>query len=525
MELLSEAVRGAKRLKLVILDACRNNPFLASMKRTIQSRSVGRGLSRQAAPAGILIAYAAREGTTADDGTGRNSPYTAALLKKITQPGLEVQFMFRHVRDSVIKATNGRQEPFTYGSLPADEIFFVKPSPKKPPQVAQPTKPSEAKPDVKAMSEGMELALWQEVKNSNDKSLLLSYLNRFPKGVFRDVAISKIEALARQQAQSGAAKDSFAKADPDKSVEVANVAPDAGSTAVDEKSALLERLRTIRATIDRTRTSCNVFDINQIRQSLDSESKRHPDQKLTIESEAKRLTSIESQCKVQARKRAVLEADRQCRRQSNHSRAITSGSGFECTCNAPYEMDAATKQCVKPMSLIKQEANNSCKRYGNAYAVNIKSETDYRCQCVKGEILNDGETKCYKPSKKQLKQLANKQCKKQYGSLTFAVNIKSVEKFQCNCPKNYRWNSKQTACYKPSQKQLRKEAVAGCRKKYGSRFIKLVRQKNGTYLCNYKYSRKQMIAMAMKECRKRFGKKAKRVRLSKDGSQYQCFSK
>lgn len=118
------AISHGPGLKIVLLDACRNNPFLTTMARTSATRSVGRGLAR-VDPGGVLVGYAARSGTLASDGDGRNSPYAQALLSHIEEPGLELGKMFRKVRDTVFDLTDGYQEPFTYGSLPGKDIFLV----------------------------------------------------------------------------------------------------------------------------------------------------------------------------------------------------------------------------------------------------------------------------------------------------------------------------------------------------------------------------------------------------------------
>lgn len=131
LELVTEAVSGAKGLKLVMLDACRNNPFAASMELTNPNRSIGRGLARVEPVAGTLVSFAAKEGTVASDGDGDNSPYTEALLEHLEEPGLEINFLFRKVRDKVMEQTSNQQQPFTYGSLPAEEIFLVG-TPRKP---------------------------------------------------------------------------------------------------------------------------------------------------------------------------------------------------------------------------------------------------------------------------------------------------------------------------------------------------------------------------------------------------------
>jgi tetratricopeptide (TPR) repeat protein len=118
-------VDAAGKLGLVILDSCRNNPFLARMIRATTTRStVSRGLSPVEPEGNVLVAYAAKHGTTAEDGTGKHSPFTEALLANIEEPGLEINFLFRKVRDRVRQATEKRQEPFLYGTLGSEPLYF-----------------------------------------------------------------------------------------------------------------------------------------------------------------------------------------------------------------------------------------------------------------------------------------------------------------------------------------------------------------------------------------------------------------
>lgn len=118
-------------LGLVILDACRNNPFVAKMSRSpVLRAAIGGGLGRIEPAGNVLVAYAARDGTTALDGDGRNSPFTAALLHNIETPGVEVTFMLRNVRDDVMEVTRNEQQPFVYGSLSRRAIYLAgQPSP------------------------------------------------------------------------------------------------------------------------------------------------------------------------------------------------------------------------------------------------------------------------------------------------------------------------------------------------------------------------------------------------------------
>jgi len=119
-------VSNTTSLGLVILDACRNNPFAAKIRRSLALRAATIGGLGRIEPVGnVLVAYAARDGTTALDGDGRNSPFTTALLRNIETPGLEVTFMFRSVRDDVMEATKNEQQPFVYGSLSREAIYLA----------------------------------------------------------------------------------------------------------------------------------------------------------------------------------------------------------------------------------------------------------------------------------------------------------------------------------------------------------------------------------------------------------------
>jgi tetratricopeptide (TPR) repeat protein len=118
------AVEGARKLHLVMLDACRNNPAVARMRGTTPTRGFSRGLAPIEPASGTLVVYAAKHGQTALDGGNGNSPFAAALAKMLPRPGVEINKLFRLVRDDVMAATDGRQEPFTYGSLPGREDYY-----------------------------------------------------------------------------------------------------------------------------------------------------------------------------------------------------------------------------------------------------------------------------------------------------------------------------------------------------------------------------------------------------------------
>jgi uncharacterized caspase-like protein len=163
-------VSKARQLGLVILDACRNNPFAAKMKRSLPTRAVNRGLAPTEPTDNVLVAYAARDGTTANDGDGRNSPFTAALPRHIETPGLEISLLFRNVRDEVMSATKREQQPFVYGSLSKEEIYL------KP--LATPAVQATAAPtQIPASTEDQRV--WNLIKTSSDSSLFEDFLRRY----------------------------------------------------------------------------------------------------------------------------------------------------------------------------------------------------------------------------------------------------------------------------------------------------------------------------------------------------------
>jgi hypothetical protein len=133
----------AKRLRLIILDACRDNPFVRTVRRTSETRSIGRGLAKIEPPSSdTLIAFAAKAGSTAADGDGKHSPFTTALLKNLTTPGLDLRIALGRVRDDVLSNTGRQQEPFVYGSLGGTTVSIVpeaKPVAASPALVPDPT--------------------------------------------------------------------------------------------------------------------------------------------------------------------------------------------------------------------------------------------------------------------------------------------------------------------------------------------------------------------------------------------------
>ena len=185
---VSLQVSKARKLGLVILDACRNNPFAAKMKRSISDRAVARGLAPTEPSDNVLIAYSARDGTTASDGDGRNSPFTASLLRHIETPGLEISFLFRRVRDDVMAATKREQQPFVYGSLSKEEIYLKVPVSSAPAPIASTPAPAPAPP-------GEDEQFWLAIQTSNVAGLYEDFLVRYPRSNHAAEARQRIKDL------------------------------------------------------------------------------------------------------------------------------------------------------------------------------------------------------------------------------------------------------------------------------------------------------------------------------------------
>jgi TPR repeat protein len=120
------SVENAKKLRLVMLDACRNNPFLKTMHRSVATRSISRGLAAIEPEGATLIVFAAKDGETAEDGDGDHSPFAASLIKRLQQPAIEINKLFRLVTSDVLKTTGNQQRPFVYGSLPGEEDYYFR---------------------------------------------------------------------------------------------------------------------------------------------------------------------------------------------------------------------------------------------------------------------------------------------------------------------------------------------------------------------------------------------------------------
>ncbi|KFB66090.1 SUMF1/EgtB/PvdO family nonheme iron enzyme [Candidatus Accumulibacter vicinus] len=165
-------------VNLVLLDACRNNPFTRSFRS-----GAGAGLARIQAPSGTLIHYATRPGSVAEDGDGVNGTYTAALLAQIEEKGVPIEQALKRVTVRVKNVTKGKQEPWMEGSLTGDFYFIIS----GPTQINIQSAPADA-----------DAAAWQAAEAANTAVAYQAYLNEYPKGVYAAAARVKLAGLAAQ---------------------------------------------------------------------------------------------------------------------------------------------------------------------------------------------------------------------------------------------------------------------------------------------------------------------------------------
>lgn len=186
LKYMDEAQNG---LNIVILDACRNNPFARSF------RSASNGLAQVEAPTGTLIAYATAPGRVASDGTGQNGLYTLELLKQTRVPGLSATEMFMRVRANVMKQTTNKQVPWEASSLVGTFYF------REPPKSVAVSTPTERTNEARIEPVAVEREYWESIRSSTDPRDFQDYLTNYPSGAYSPIAKTKLRQL--QEAKNG----------------------------------------------------------------------------------------------------------------------------------------------------------------------------------------------------------------------------------------------------------------------------------------------------------------------------------
>jgi peptidoglycan hydrolase-like protein with peptidoglycan-binding domain len=193
---LDQTMSDAK-VKLVFLDACRDNPFAAKIKSNSATRSVSvqTGLAEMKSGEGTLIAFATGPGQTALDGQeGTNSPFTRALIAHITTPGVEIQQAMTEVRAQVNEETNKGQLPWGHTNL-IGSVYLNPVAAPAPGAAASSSGPAPAAVASTSSGSDVELEFWRSVKESNKPEELNAYLTNYPNGQFKSLALARIASL------------------------------------------------------------------------------------------------------------------------------------------------------------------------------------------------------------------------------------------------------------------------------------------------------------------------------------------
>jgi formylglycine-generating enzyme required for sulfatase activity/uncharacterized caspase-like protein len=347
LDRIIEAIEPAARLRLVVLDACRDNPFLVKMQRRAATRQiVSRGLSKvEPILNNTLIAYAAKAGSTAEDGSGEHSPFTMALIKHVVEPGLDIRLALGRVRDEVLRNTRNDQEPFVYGSLGGGSVSLVPPV-----VVAKPATPAEVRADyelverintrkawelfISQYKSGMyvdlarerlrmlereeiaaplarmqeESSAWDRVKNSEDPAVIRGFIERnksSPHAIAAQSLLDRLEKVVRDKEEKVAAEEA------NKQAEVKRLAEEKAAVEAkrlaEEKAAEAERLR--QAEEARTQAEAK----RQAEEKAAAEAKRLAEAKAAAEAERLRKAEearTQAEAKRQAEEKAAAEAKR-----------------------------------------------------------------------------------------------------------------------------------------------------------------------------------------------------------------------
>lgn len=201
VEVMLQQTMSSAKVKLVFLDACRDNPFVEQISRSVKTRSltVSSGLSEMKSGEGTLLAFATGPGQVALDGRDGHSPFTTALLHNLSEPGMEIRLALTKVRAEVTEITQKKQLPWENTNLTG--FFFMNPTatgnaatvgnPDGKVASLQPAAPAQAQP----AGSNVEVEFWRSVKDSKHPEELNAYLTRYPSGEFSSIARARLAEL------------------------------------------------------------------------------------------------------------------------------------------------------------------------------------------------------------------------------------------------------------------------------------------------------------------------------------------
>ena len=331
LEQLVESVHRAKLLRVIIIDACRDSPFARIMK----AERMGLG-AVQPNSIDTLIAYAAKPGTTADDGGGDHSPFAAALIDNLFVPGLDIRLAFGRVRDEVLKKTGYMQEPFVYGSLGGGNIALV---------------PAPNRPVVATDSEG-EKSDYALVERIGTKGAWQVFLNQHPTGFYADLARQQIaiavDALDRAAAKAQADSEAAQRAEADRQAEAKRRADETARQKAEQQAALAAAQRAARAA-------------EQARLDAERQAARTREEEARQTALAKRAAEAEAARKQAEAEAARKQAEAEAARKQAEAEAARKQAEAEAA-RKQAEAEAARKQAEAEAAKQQAEAEAAKKQ-------------------------------------------------------------------------------------------------------------------------------------------------------------------
>ncbi|SFV16444.1 Uncharacterized protein, contains caspase domain [Bradyrhizobium arachidis] len=306
LDRILQAINPAKRLRLVILDACRDNPFAERMTRSVATRSMGRGLAKmEPATADTLIAFAAKAGAVAGDGDGAHSPFATALLNHLATPGLDLRLTLGRVRDEVMKSTARRQEPFVYGSLGGDTVALV-------PSVAPPVDPNaEARRD------------YEFVAQIGTREAWTSFLAVHGSGIYAasaHAALDKLDAAEKASEKADLLKRQAEQQARQKSEDVRKQIEEQAARQAEQ--ARLQMSEQARRELEKERQRI----ADQAKRELDdarrqvAEARRQAEEAAVQVEQAKKQAALDAQQQIEAARREQEQRERERREQERREK-------------------------------------------------------------------------------------------------------------------------------------------------------------------------------------------------------------
>jgi formylglycine-generating enzyme required for sulfatase activity/uncharacterized caspase-like protein len=403
LDRIIESIEPAARLRLVVLDACRDNPFLVKMQRRGATRHiVSRGLSKvEPILNNTLIAYAAKAGSTAEDGAGEHSPFTMALIKHVAEPGLDIRLALGRVRDEVLRNTRNDQEPFVYGSLGGGSVSLVQPV-----AIAKPAAPAEVRADYELVERintrkawelfisqhrsGMyvdlarerlrilereeiaapsariqeENSAWDRIKDSEDPAAIRRFIERnrsSPHAIAAQSLLDNLEKVAREKEEKAAAEEGIKQAEAKKQAEEK-------ARLAEEKAAEAERLRKVEEARKQAEAK------RQAEEQAAADAKRLAEEKAAAEAERYRKAE-EARKQVEAKRQADEKAAAEAKRLAEEKAAAEAERLRKAEeARKEAKRQAEEKAAAEAKRLAEEKAAAEAERYRRAEQARKQAE-------------------------------------------------------------------------------------------------------------------------------------------------------